>query len=265
MLCWEHGVSHTDHKMFRARVVCGSPKSFRKLPVERPPGRFDVLCLKGDCVDEQGKMTTKGLFVNGVSRRLQAAWNQEGSVEEKWTLLKTALTDTAQSTLGTQKRRSPDWIAENSSKLLPLYEQRNKFYLRYINTNSEEDRNNFKRARNEARRATRGAKNQWFVMTAKEAKEGRNGGKVVWKCIRDIQRGRKGLVPVNCTRLLDEEGKECKTPRQKQERWRRHFEHILNIYSQFDREEIHRAAETRNGGTSNKSCCCKAKTWKGPR
>ena len=31
-------------------------------------------------------------------------------------------------------------------------------------------------------------------------------------------RGRKGLVQVNCTRLLDEEGKECKTPRQKQER-----------------------------------------------
>ena len=112
---------HTDHKMFRARVVCGLPKSFRKLPVERPPGRFDVLCLKGNCVDEQGKMTAKGFFVNGVSRRLQAAWNQEGSVEEKWTLLKTALTDTAQSTLGTQKRRSPDWFADNSSKLLPLY------------------------------------------------------------------------------------------------------------------------------------------------
>ena len=178
---------HTDHKIFRARVVCGSPKSFRKLPVERPPGRFDVSCLKGDCVDEQGKMTTKGLFVNGVSRRLQAVWNQEGSVEEKWTLLKTALTDAAQSTLGTQKRRSPDWFAENSSKLLPLYEQRNKFYLRYINTDSEEDRNNFKRARKEARRATREAKNQRFVMKAKEAQEGRNGGKVVWKYICDIQ------------------------------------------------------------------------------
>ena len=94
---------HNDHKMFRARAVCGLPKSFRKLSVERPPGMFDVSCLKGDCVDEQGKMTATGLCVNGVSWRLQDAWNQEGSVEEKWTLLKTALTDTAQSTLGTQK------------------------------------------------------------------------------------------------------------------------------------------------------------------
>ena len=77
---------HTDHKMFHARVVCGLPKCFRKLSVERPPGRFDVSCLKGDCVDEQGKMTDMGLCVNGVSWRLQDAWNQEGLVEEKWTL-----------------------------------------------------------------------------------------------------------------------------------------------------------------------------------
>ena len=29
-----------------------------------------------------------------------------------------------------------------------------------------------------------------------EAERGRHGGKVVWHCIRDIQCGRRGLVPI---------------------------------------------------------------------
>ena len=63
-------------------------------------------------------------------------------------------------------------------------------------------------------------------------------GKVVWRCIQDIQRGRRGLIPVKCVRVHDEEGRACSTPQQQKERWRRHFSRILNIQSQFDEEEI---------------------------
>ena len=37
----------------------------------------------------------------------------------------------------------------------------------------------------------------------------KNGGKVVWRCIRDIQRGRKGLVPVRMAVVKDEDGNTC--------------------------------------------------------
>lgn len=49
-------------------------------------------------------------------------------------------------------------------------------------------------------------------MKAMEAERGKNGGKVVWKCIRDIQRGRRGLVPVTTAVVKDEDGNTCNTP-----------------------------------------------------
>ena len=71
-------------------------------------------------------------------------------------------------------------------------------------------------------------------MKASEAQRSRFGGKVVWRCIRDIQRGRRGLVPVRVATVMDEEENACNTPEQQQQRWRRHFAKLLNIWSEFD-------------------------------
>jgi hypothetical protein len=82
------------------------------------------------------------------------------------------------------------------------------------------------------------AKNTWFQKKASEAERGRNGGKLVWRCIRDIQRGRRGLVPTRSTIVKDEDGNVCSTPEEQQQRWRRHFTKILNITSEFSMEEL---------------------------
>ena len=70
-------------------------------------------------------------------------------------------------------------------------------------------------------------------MKASEARS-RFVGKVVWRCIRDIQRGRRGLIPVRMATVMDEEENACNTPEQQQQRWRRHFDKFLNIQSEFD-------------------------------
>ena len=75
----------------------------------------------------------------------------------------------------------------------------------------------------------RAAKDKWFQHKAFEAERGRHGGKLVWKCIHDIQRGRRGLVPTRSATVRDEN-----------ERWRRHFSSILNIQSEFSVEELER-------------------------
>ena len=85
---------------------------------------------------------------------------------------------------------------------------------------------------------TREAKYRWFQQKAAEAQKGRNGGKVVWRCIRDIQRGRRGLIPLKTTQVNDENGNICSTPQQQQERWRRNVSNVLNIVSQLDEEEL---------------------------
>ena len=71
-----------------------------------------------------------------------------------------------------------------------------------------------------------------------EAEGGRNGGKIVWRCIRDIQHGQRGLIPVRTAAVRYENGNLCDTPDKQQQRWRRHFGQILNLQSEFDVEEL---------------------------
>ena len=105
------------------------------------------------------------------------------------------------------------------------------------------DKQNFSRTRSEARRAVRAAKNAWFTSKAEEAQRSRFGGKKVWKCIRDMQYGRRGLVPSRLATVVDDEGNPCSTLVAQQQQWRRHFTKILNIQSQFDETEIMRARQ----------------------
>lgn len=71
----------------------------------------------------------------------------------------------------------------------------------------------------------------------------RFGGKKVWKCIRDMQYGRHGLVPSRLATAVDEEGNPCTTVEAQQLQWRRHFINILNIQSQFNEAEIKKARQ----------------------
>ena len=65
----------------------------------------------------------------------------------------------------------------------------------------------FREARSTARRrAIREAKNTWFLRKAEEIERERFGGKKVWKDIRDMQQGRKELLPSRSAVIPDEEG-----------------------------------------------------------
>ena len=81
-------------------------------------------------------------------------------------------------------------------ELKPLFAERNRMHTVWISDGREASRRKYADARRAARHAVRVAKDAWFQRKASEAERGRNGGKVVWQCIRDIQRGRRGLVPV---------------------------------------------------------------------
>ena len=156
--------------------------------------------------------------------------------------------DAAKEWLGYEDRRQPDWFRESEVDLKPLFAERNRMHTVWISDGREASRRKYADARRAARHAVRVAKDAWFQRKASEAERGRNGGKVVWKCIRDIQRGRRGLVPVRSAVVQDENGNSCTTTEAQQERWRRHFSKILNIQSDFDMEELSRVRQrpTRN-------------------
>ena len=102
----------------------------------------------------------------------------------------------------------------------------------------EEDLTRFKVARNEARKSVREAKNSWFRAKAQEAEGERFGGKKVWKCIRDMQFGRRGRVPTSVVAICDESGEPYSTPTEQHQHWRRHFAKVLNVRSLVDVVEL---------------------------
>ena len=233
---------NTDHMMLKVKVRMRC-KAFRSARTVRPSSKFDVFKLKGTCTDEAGRQTTKGKFACCAAANLKENWDQNGSIEDKWKAMKEALMGAANATLDVDKRYHPDWYKETVPELKPILEERNRFFETWLNSGQDRDRQKFCRAHRNSRRAMRTAKNEWFVKKAQEAERGRNGGKLVWRCIRDLQHGRRGLVPTRSATIRDEEGNSCYTPEDQQQRWRRHFTKILNITSEFSLEELEKVKQ----------------------
>ena len=183
-------------------------------------------------------MTARARFLGGIGEKLRERWDKDSNVEGKWDVLRSVMCDAAKECLGHEDRRQPDWLQESEVDLKPLFVERNRLHTLWLSTGKEENRRKYADARRAARRAVRAAKDAWFQRKVLEAERGRNGGKLVWRCIRDIQRGRRGLVPVKTAVVKDEDGNTCTTAKAQHERWSRHFTKILNIQNDFDVEEL---------------------------
>ena len=183
-----------------------------------------------------------GSFVRSVNQRLQEEWDEMKCVQEKWDTLKMALCDRAKTELGYEDRRQPDWFRESEENLKLLFLEKNRLYALWLSTGKEIYKKKHRIART-ARRAVRTAKDAWFQRKALEAERGRHYGKLVWKCIRDIQRERRGVVPMRLAMVKDENGSVCTTTESQHNRWRRHFNNFLNLQSEFDMEELERVPQ----------------------
>ena len=100
--------------------------------------------------------------MNKVCATMKEAWCSDGTVEEKWEVMKSALCEAAGSILGSANKRQEDWFRENETQLRPLFEERSRLYALWLSTGSERDKRKFARARRAARRAMRMVKNAWF-------------------------------------------------------------------------------------------------------
>ena len=137
-------------------------KTFRSGSKKGIARKFDVSKLQGRCTDERGRETTRGKFMNKVCTTMKEAWCSDGTVEEKWEVMKSALCEAAGSILGSASKRQADWFRENEAQLRLLFEERSRLYVLWLSTGSERDKRKFAGARRAARRAMRMVKNAWF-------------------------------------------------------------------------------------------------------
>ena len=166
---------NTDNQMLRIKLKMTRKKRYQRRNGCLESGRFGVSKLHGKSVAEDGTNTTKGCFQEQVSIKAGELWLREGTVEEKLTAIRSALSETAQSVLGKECRRHPDWFKESSVDLDSMFEQRNELYSRWLSSGKETDRMKFVKARSDARQAIRETKNRWFKQKATEAQQGRSG------------------------------------------------------------------------------------------
>ena len=232
---------HTDHQLLRVKVKMA--RKWSHPTTRRKMMRYNVAKLQDRDANSNGESTPSALFQEAASAKAREAWKDSSSAEEKWLVLRSAMIEAAKSELGTDQRRHPDWFRESSELLEPLFLERNQLYTKWLSTGRESDRKRFAGARRRARQAVRAAKNAWFQGKAEEAQRERFGGKKVWQCIRDMQRGRRGLVPTRSATVRDEGGQPCTTITAQHQRWRRHFAGILNIRSQYNLEELRKVGQ----------------------
>ena len=138
------------------------------------------------------------LFQEVVSSRTKEMWIVDGSIDDQWNALSSALNEAAKSVPGTQRHRQPDWFLDSTDVLLC---KRNQFYSKWLSTGLDKDKKSFTDAHRSARQAVRLAKNDWFKKKVEEAHEGRFSGRTTWECIRDMKRGSRGLVPARLSRI----------------------------------------------------------------
>ena len=121
---------HTDQQLLQMKLLVGSVNNTGNHQLEMHhrglmcPGSKVLLLMT------RGRLQPRESFKTGLHRaRLKSKRKNEGSAEEKWNLLKSTLCEAAESTLGKQTRRNPDWFVESAPKLKPLLDKRNRLYL----------------------------------------------------------------------------------------------------------------------------------------
>ena len=198
--------------------------------------------LRNACGEEEQEsgQSVRTEFVSGVLERARAEWPEEQSAQEKWRMMKAAMVDTAGEILGKVKKRQPDWFQASEDHLRSYLLARNSAYRKWLASADRKDLIWFREARGKARREVRREKEEWLKRKAQEAERERFWGKRLWDNIRDLQRAKRGRIPARVVTVQDEDGRPCDTTTEQHERWRRHFDQVLNIPSQCNASELQR-------------------------
>ena len=109
------------------------------------------------------------------------------------------MTKAAETVLGWEYRKQPDWFKENIFNLQEMMSTHNTSFARWLGTHNNSNRQRYLTQRRAVACKLRRAKNEWLQRKASEVERGMlkgGSGKRAWQSLREIQRGRPGLQPV---------------------------------------------------------------------
>ena len=227
---------NTDHQLLRIKLrVQGKGGCYPHRSNTHKD--FAVSCLMGRAEINSSADTYRSAYREWVSTKAAGGWRDDGTVEEKWSAIQSALVEAAEEVLGHKEWHQLDWFQESAGFLELFFQRRNLLHTKWLDSGRISEHRKFLKAWWDARKAVRDAKDTWFRRKADEAQVGRFCGKKVWRAIRDMQQACRGPIPQRTGNIKDEEGHPCTTSEGKEQRWRRHFTGILNVESHLNPAE----------------------------
>ena len=112
-------VCHTDHQLLVVRVKVTGKGLHRK--TSSKIGWFDVSKLKSG-----EECTSWEMFQEETVSKICAAWPGGGSVDKKWSVIRSALPNAAETALGFGVKQQPDWFSESEATIQPALRHRNE-------------------------------------------------------------------------------------------------------------------------------------------
>ena len=176
---------NTDHQLLRIKIRVKGKGGYCQLR-NKVSKKFAVSRFMSRGGANSGADMYRDAYREHVSSKAVEVWKDEGTVEEKWSAIRSALVEAGKEVLG-QERQHPDWFRESSEILEPLFQRRDLLYTKWLSSGHAVDHRKYLKSRQDARKAVRNAKDTWFKRKADEAQESRFGVKKVWRCIHDIQ------------------------------------------------------------------------------
>jgi len=219
--CW------TDHKLLHAKITLRHKPLVARQHLRR---RFAGYKLRDRSVGVA--------FNDDVVKRISSVWSDDMSFEEKWSTVRDGFVAGAEAVLGEDCRRQPDRFKQSAATLQPLIVARNNLFKRCLQSQCDWDRQRYVAKRRLVANAVKKAKNDWFQQKPKEVEDKVMRGVGAWKGIRDIQRERAGLLPTKPKAIRDLNGQFCATSADSLQRWKQHFNKVLNTSTLFSNEVI---------------------------
>ena len=218
----------TDHRLIRAKVASRIAPKHRKQQTFRR--KLDVGKLKD--------LETSNQFKGDLQERLLSKTDDNLTVEEHWTHVKTALTDACKEAIGFKTKGHQDWFNEHDKEIKRLIESKCQAFTdwhthRHCNTRKAK----YHRLRAGVQREIRNIKDQWWIDKAAEIQGYADShmSREFYAATRTIYGPTQSHnAPLrskdSATLIKDKEGILC--------RWKDHFNDLLNRDSHVEADSF---------------------------
>jgi len=161
------------------------------------------------------------------------------NVEDEWQSLRETVTSAAESILGFSTVKHKDWFDEQDEEIAQLIEQKRRARLLYEHRPTQEHKHQFSNARRICQSRIRELQNSWWQKKSEELQRQADRNDM-----RGFFEGTKELYgPLKChsSSLLDATGEALvSNPTDILQRWREHFEVLLNDHAQTEDDLLHK-------------------------